>query len=121
MNPKSTSVYREIRSNGYSRREFLNFCAIMAAYMGLESTGVAQVVKALQTKKRPPVLWMHFQECTCCSESFIRSSHPIVADILLDNISLNYTETLQAASGFMAEKSLQDTMKNNKGKYLTVH
>ena len=63
---------------------------------------------------------MHFQECTCCSESFIRSSHPIVADALLDVLSLNYTETLMAASGFQAEKSLNDTIKNNKGKYIVL-
>jgi len=47
---------------------------------------------------------MHFQECTCCSESFIRASHPIVLDALLDVLDLNYTETLMAASGFQAEK-----------------
>jgi hydrogenase small subunit len=61
---------------------------------------------------------MHFQECTCCSESFLRSSHPIVADILLDKVSLDYTETIMAPSGFQAEKSLQDTITKYKGEYL---
>ncbi len=93
---------------------------MIAAYLGLESSGAAAVANALETKSRLPVVWMHFQECTCCSESFLRSSHPIIADILLDKISLNYSETLQAASGHMAEKSLQDTIKNNKGKYLML-
>lgn len=120
MNSKSQTVYEEVRANGYSRRDFIKFCSMIAAFMGLESSGIAQVVKALETKKRPAVIWMHFQECTCCSESFLRSSHPIVADILLDKISLNYTETLQAASGFMAEKSLQDTIKEHDGNYLLL-
>ena len=66
------------------------------------------------------MVWMHFQECTCCSESFIRASHPIVADALLDVLSLNYTETLMAPSGFQAEKSLNDTIANNKGKYIVL-
>jgi hydrogenase small subunit len=70
---------------------------LVIAQMKLQSTGLAQVVKALETKPRPPVVWFHFQECTCCSESFIRSSHPIVADVIPDKISLDYTETLQAA------------------------
>ena len=48
---------------------------------------IGQVQKAMETKPRLPVIWLHFQECTCCSESFIRSSYPIVADILLDKIS----------------------------------
>jgi hydrogenase small subunit len=65
----------------------------MGAMLGVEASGVAQIVKALETKRRLPVVWLHFQECTCCSESFIRSSHPIVADILLDKVSLDYTET----------------------------
>jgi hydrogenase small subunit len=66
------------------------------------------VVYAFENQPRPPVVWLHFQECTCCSESFIRSSHPIVADIVLDTISLDYTETLQAAAGHQAEKCLHD-------------
>ena len=48
---------------------------------------------------------MHFQESTCLSESFIRASHPIVADALLDVLSLNYTETLMAASAFQRKKA----------------
>ncbi len=101
---KEKSVYDEMVDKGYSRRDFMKFASLMAAFIGVESSAIGQVTKALETKKRPPVIWMHFQECTCCSESFLRSSHPVVADILLDKISLNYTETLQAASGFAAEK-----------------
>ena len=87
---------------------------------GLGQSGVAQVASAFEKKEKPAVVWMHFQECTCCSESFIRASHPIVVDALLDVLSLNYTETLMAASGFQAEKSLNDTIKNNKGKYIVL-
>ena len=114
------TVLEEMTAKGYSRRDFMKFATMMAAFIGVETSAVGQVVKALETKKRPPVLWMHFQECTCCSESFIRSSHPIVADILLDNISLNYTETLQAASGHAAENSLPDTMEESWGEYILL-
>lgn len=91
---------------------------MMAAFLGLEGTAIGQVATALETKRRLPVIWLHFQECTCCSESFLRSTHPIVADILLDQISLDYTETLMAASGFQAEAAMQDTMKKYKGEYI---
>lgn len=120
MKKNSPTVYEEMRDKGYSRRDFLQFCTTMAAFMGLEMSGIAQVANALETKSRPAVVWMHFQECTCCSESFIRSSHPIVADIILDKISLDYTETLQAASGHAAEKSLHDTITNHHGDYLLL-
>ena len=114
------SIWQSMEKKGYSRREFMTFCAAAATAAGLGKTGVAQVVSAFEKKEKPAVVWMHFQECTCCSESFIRASHPIVADALLDVLSLNYTETLMAASGFQAEKSLNDTIKNNKGKYIVL-
>lgn len=112
------TYYQEVERKGYTRRDFLGFVTMMAAFMGLEQSAVAQVVKALETKPRVPVIWLHFQECTCCSESFIRSSHPIVADILLDKISLDYTETLMAASGFQAEAAMKNTMEKYKGEYI---
>lgn len=117
---KQMSLREEIQSRGYSRREFMNFCAFMAAGMGLEMSAAAQIAKALDTKARPPMVWFHFQECTCCSESFIRSTHPIVADILLDKISLDYSQTLQAAAGFQAEEALRHTMEKYKGEYIML-
>jgi hydrogenase small subunit len=120
-NPKATQTptyLEEFKRKGYSRKDFLKFCTLMAGYLGLEHSAAGQVVKALTVKPRLPVIWLHFQECTCCSESFIRSSHPIVADVLLDQISLDYTETLMAASGFQAEEAMHNTMTKYKGEYI---
>ena len=116
--PKLPTYYEEVERKGYSRRNFMQFVTMMAAFMGLEKSAAGQIAKALQTTPRVPVIWLHFQECTCCSESFIRSSHPIVADILLDKISLDYTETLMAASGFQAEAAMKSTMEKYKGEYI---
>ena len=115
--PKPT-YYQDLLRKGYSRRDFMKFCTMISAYLGLEQSGVAQVAQALQAKPRVPVVWLHFQECTCCSESFIRSAHPIVADIILDKISLDYTETLMAASGHQAEEIKAKTMKDHYGEYV---
>ena len=115
---KQPTYYEEVERKGYSRRDFLQFVSMMTAFIGLENSAMGQVAKALETKPRVPVIWLHFQECTCCSESFIRSSHPIVADILLDKISLDYTETLMAAAGVQAEEAMQNTMKKYKGEYI---
>jgi len=112
------TFWEKMQQQGYSRRDFLKFCAYISAAIGLHSSGIASVVQALEKKPRPPVVWFHFQECTCCSESFIRSSHPIVADIILDRISLDYTETLQAAAGFQAEEALRQTMEKFHGQYI---
>lgn len=116
--PIKGTYYDSIIKEGYSRRDFMKFSAFIAAYIGLESSMVGQVAKALETTKRLPVIWEHFQECTCCSESFIRSNHPIVADIILDKISLDYTLTLMAASGHQAEAAKHETMKKHHGEYI---
>lgn len=118
VDQKRPTYYEELKERGYSRRDFMKFCTMIAAYMGISQSAVGQVVEAMKSKPRVPVIWLHFQECTCCSESFIRSSHPIVADILLDQLSLDYTETLMAASGFQAEAVMHDTMKRYKGEYV---
>ncbi|MBS1795563.1 MAG: hydrogenase small subunit [Acidobacteria bacterium] len=120
MKKKIPSIEQSMQAKGYSRRDFLYFCGVAAAAAGLSTTSLGQVVKAFETKPRPPVVWLHFQECTCCSESFIRSTHPIVADIIFDTLSLDYTETLMAPAGHQAEKSRDDTIKNNQGKYILL-
>ena len=112
------TYYESIIKQGYSRRDFMKFATYIAAYMGLETSMIGQVAKSLETSYRLPVIWEHFQECTCCSESFIRSDHPIVADIILDKISLDYTLTLMAASGHQAEAAKHATMEKYKGEYI---
>ena len=114
-------TYREaFEKAGVSRRDFLKFCGYAATLAGIEASGFSKVVYAFENQPRPPVVWLHFQECTCCSESFIRSSHPLVADVVLNMLSLDYTETLQAAAGHQAEKCLHDTVKNYPGKYILL-
>ena len=82
------STYEVLRAHGIDRRDFLKFCTATAAAMGLEASMVPQVVAAMETKPRIPVIWLHGLECTCCSESFIRSSHPVAQGLaLLDRIA----------------------------------
>lgn len=117
-NTTNETYLQSIERKGYTRRDFIKFVAFIGAYMGIESSLLGQVAKALEATPRLPVIWEHFQECTCCSESFIRSDHPIVADIILDKISLDYTLTLMAASGHQAEAAKHATMQKYKGKYI---
>ncbi|UCF67733.1 MAG: hydrogenase small subunit [Acidobacteriota bacterium] len=120
MADSNASVWQFMQHKGYSRREFIRFCNFAAIAAGIGTSGLSRVVQAFESKPRPPVVWLHFQECTCCSESFIRSSHPIVADIVFDYLSLDYTQTLQAAAGAQAEASLHDTMSKYPGEYILL-
>jgi len=85
--------------------------------MGLQAAMIPAVVEAMEKKPRIPVIWLHGLECTCCSESFIRSAHPITQDIVLNMISLDYDDTLQAAAGDQAEDIRRRIMKEYKGQY----
>jgi len=115
---RSQSTYDLLRQHGVDRRTFLEYCVKLTASMGLGTALVPTVVSALETKPRLPVIWLHGLECTCCSESFIRSSHPIAQDIVLNMISLDYDDTLQAAAGDQVEEIRKKVMKEYKGQYL---
>jgi hydrogenase small subunit len=112
------STYDVLKSHGVTRRSFLKFCTLTTAAMGLDSTFIPQVVQALETKPRLPVIWLHGLECTCCSESFIRSSHPLVEDVILNMISLDYDDTLQAAAGHQVEEIRKQVMADFPGEYV---
>ncbi|MGP8245012.1 MAG: hydrogenase small subunit [Bryobacteraceae bacterium] len=114
--PRST--YDVLRAHGVDRRDFLRFCTATAAAMGLEAALVPRVVSAMENQPRIPVIWLHGLECTCCSESFIRSSHPLVQDIVLNMISLDYDDTLQAAAGFQVEEIRRKLITEHPGEYL---
>lgn len=105
---------------GLPRRRFLQFCAGMAVTLGLPSGSEAAIAQAIATKRRPPVIWLHFSECTGCTESMLRSEHPALDKLILELISLDYHETLLAGAGFQAEEARQASMRENKGKYLLV-
>jgi len=114
------TIYESALDRGMSRRGFLKMCTAIAATMGLNFSQEDVVVKAMESKKRVPVIWLQMQDCTGCSESFIRSTHPKAESVLLDMISLEYSEVLSAASGENAEKSREDVMKNYHGEYVLV-
>ena len=118
MDKEPLTIWQAAQARGCSRRDFLKYCGVLSAAMGLSASQARALVQAMDTKPRPPVLWYHFQECTCCSESFIKSSHPIVANVLLDRISLDYSLTLQAAAGEQAEAAAAETMKKYPGQYI---
>ncbi|HBY63967.1 MAG TPA: hydrogenase 2 small subunit [Solibacterales bacterium] len=102
------------------RRAFLQVIFKAAASIGVTGAAARRIASAAAKGKKPSVIWLHFQDCTGCSESLLRTSHPDLADLIFDLISLDYHETLMAASGHQAEAALQAAMKENDGKYICV-
>ncbi|MDR2239849.1 MAG: hydrogenase small subunit [Zoogloeaceae bacterium] len=114
------SFYDVMRSQGVSRRSFLKFCSLTATSMGLGAGFVPQIAHALENQPRTPVIWLHGLECTCCSESFIRSAHPLAKDAILSMISLDYDDTIMAAAGHQAEAILDEITTKYKGNYIVA-
>jgi hydrogenase small subunit len=102
------------------RRDFVKVCMMAAAAVGLPASAGLKMAEAAEAGLKPSVIWLHFQECTGCTESLLRTSHPGIAELILDLISLDYCETLNAAAGYQVEEVLHKTMEENAGKYICV-
>lgn len=110
---------------GVSRRALLEFAGklMVAAPAGLALAARLSpdaVADEIAKARRPSVIWLHFQDCTGCTETLLRTSKPDLGDLLLNLISLDYHETVMAASGKQAEAALRDAMTQNAGKYVCV-
>ncbi len=114
------TVYELLMERHVSRRDFLRFCAAMAGTLALPKRYVGRIARALETKPRPPLVWLEFQDCAGNTESLLRALKPSVAELVLDVLSLDYHETIMAPAGAQAEKSLQDTIEAYAGQYLVV-
>src|SRR4029434_761871 len=71
-----------------SRRDFVRICTMAGAAVGMSATALSQIVEAAAKGLKPSVVWLHFQECTGCTESLLRTAHPAIAELILDLISL---------------------------------
>jgi hydrogenase small subunit len=112
------TFYEVLRRQGITRRSFLKFCSLTATSLGLGVGYADKIAHAMENKPRIPVLWLHGLECTCCSEAFIRSGHPLVKDVILSMISLDYDDTIMAAAGHQAEAIIEEIVENHKGNYI---
>ena len=107
--------------HGIDRRDFMSFCATIAATLGLSASFIPKIADALESAaRRPSIIWLHFAECTGDSEAFIRSTYPSTEELILNILSIDYHETIMAPSGGAAEAALAKAMKDNKGKYIAV-
>ena len=99
----------------------MKYCTALTATMGLSATYVSKVAEVIAAPaQRPPVVWLHFGECTGCSEALLRSQYPYVDDLVLEVLSVEYHETIMATAGQQAEDQLHATVKKYEGKFICV-
>lgn len=113
--------YKRLEDKGISRREFMKYCGLLTATMGLSSSFIPKVAEVFAApKQRPPVIWLHFAECTGCSEAVLRSMYPWIDELVLEILSIEYHETIMAAAGTQAEEILKESVEKYKGKFICV-
>lgn len=120
MSSRTSNLEARLRDHGINRRDFLKFCSLMTATLALPAAFTPKIAKAMNTAARIPVVWLEFQDCAGNTESFLRSSAPTTAEIVLEHISLDYHETIMAPSGAGAERSLEEVLKNYAGQYIAI-
>jgi len=86
-----------------SRREFLKFCGLSAAAVGLSATDLTRLEEALASPTGPSVIWLQGSGCTGCSESFLNriaaSGPKTAAEVLVNAINLVYHPNLMSLAG----------------------
>ncbi|HDN78864.1 MAG: [Ni/Fe] hydrogenase small subunit [Chloroflexi bacterium] len=115
---EAKTIGEALAEHKISRREFLKFCTIMAGTLALPASYAPKIAEALEKAKKPVVIWLEYQDCAGCSESFLRARNPTVAEIVLDVLAVEYHETIMAAAGKQAEEALHNAIQE-KG-YLVV-
>jgi hydrogenase small subunit len=120
MTERAGWLMQELERRGVSRRDFLAFCSVTAGALALPKSVGAKIAKAIETKEKPTLVWLEFQDCCGNTESFLRSSRPTTAEIVLDVLSVDYHETIMAAAGHQAHEALTKVVADKKGQYLVV-
>jgi NiFe hydrogenase small subunit HydA len=111
-----------VEKRGITRRQFLKYAGATAALLGLSESLIPEIARALEEAAagKPPVIWLQGQNCTGCSISLLNSNYPMIAEVVLDKLSIRYHPTVMAAAGDVAMKAIEETAKEMAGKYILV-
>ncbi len=126
-NEATASKFQDLLSaRGVTRRSFMKLCGTIAVAAGLSELAAPRVAQALEESvigategNLYPVIWIEGASCTGCTESFAQIESPDPATVVLDLISLNYSETLSAAAGYSMEEAKEQTIEA--GNYVLIY
>jgi quinone-reactive Ni/Fe-hydrogenase small subunit len=117
---KELTLEALLKRRGITRREFLKMVAVTTAALSLPSIFDLRVARAIEHATRLPVIWQELQSCTGNSIALIRTNNPGIDELVLDLISLEYSEVLMAPSGQAAEDVLEAAIQRYDGQYVAV-
>lgn len=100
--------------------EINSWISMVTASMKLNPAFEDVVSEGIKNLNKIPIIWLELSDCSGNSEAFIKSSNPVLEDLIFDYISLDYHELLMSASGDESETILENIIKNDKGKYVLI-
>ncbi|MBQ3386446.1 MAG: hydrogenase small subunit [Eggerthellaceae bacterium] len=122
----STEFLDMLDARGVSRRAFMKLCGAIAVAGGLTAAAAPRVAHAVESSvigaksgNLFPAIWIEGASCTGCTESFAQVDTPDPASVVLELLSLNYSETLSAAAGWSMELAKEQTIAA--GNYILVY
>jgi len=100
-----------------TRRDFMKYCAISAGALGLSTSGLMKIEKAMATEGGTQVVWLNGAACTGCTVSLANTATlSSIQDLLVDwplaatEIAKVYFSTGSPTSGQIA--TIVDVLKN---------
>ena len=108
--PTKDTFAQHLTRQGVSRRSFLKFCTLTASSLALPVGAARVIARTLSSIPRPTVIWVSGQECTGCTESTLRSFDNSIESLILNEISLDYQNTLMVPSGSAAEAAREQAI-----------
>jgi hydrogenase small subunit len=113
-------IYPALLRRGISRRSFIKFSAAMAATLALPPSYGARIATAVETAPRIPLIWLRGQSCGGDGQAFLQASDPTVAQMLIELLSVDYSDALMAPSGAAAERSRSAALEVLPARYIAV-
>ena len=103
-----------------SRRDFLKASAATAGAVYLATQLSPLISEAAAAGELPPVVWFEGSACSGCSVSTLNATHPDIANVLTQVISLRFHATVMADQGEAALENAQAVMKEFPKGYVAV-
>ncbi|OGQ95329.1 MAG: hydrogenase [Deltaproteobacteria bacterium RIFOXYD12_FULL_57_12] len=105
-----------------NRRDVIKMAAALAAAFGIDSlpAPVVAALKAIDPATVPKIIYLQGLSCSGCSVSLLQATQPAVLTMLTEYSRLAFHGDLAAASGALAQETINHYIEGKAGEYFLV-